>query len=176
MALLSFPSNPSDNDLYPNVPVVGQSQYRWSAVNQTWILEGTATGVTPGCYGSATSVPAICVDAQGRLTAAADVAIAVPTPDLQDVTDAGAVTTNTIDVGGLVAAGLVYPSADGASGDYLTTDGAGTLGWSSTLKVVAAPSTQTDSGAAGEVAFDAGYWYWHDGSDWQRVVAEPPGW
>ena len=95
MALLSFPSSPTPGELYPNVPVVGQNQYQWDAVNQTWVLLGAATGITPGCYGSATSVPAICVDAQGRLTAAADVAIAALTPDLQDVTDAGATNPAT---------------------------------------------------------------------------------
>ena len=53
------------------------------------------------------------------------------TPDLQAVTTAGAVTTDTVDVGGLIAAGLIYPAADGAAGELLTTDGAGNLGWTS---------------------------------------------
>jgi hypothetical protein len=57
------------------------------------------------------------------------VSIAANTPDLQQVTTQGAVTTDTIDVGGLIAAGLTYPNVDGASGDYLTTDGAGNLSW-----------------------------------------------
>jgi hypothetical protein len=51
------------------------------------------------------------------------------TPDLQAVTTAGAVTTDTVDVGGLIASGLTYPAADGAAGELLTTDGAGNLGW-----------------------------------------------
>jgi hypothetical protein len=69
------------------------------------------------------------VDAQGRITSAVDVPIAAYVPDLQQVTAQGAVSTDTIDVGGLVAAGLIYPNIDGASGDYLTTDGAGALSW-----------------------------------------------
>jgi hypothetical protein len=57
------------------------------------------------------------------------VSIAANAPDLQQVTTQGAVTTDTIDVGGLIAAGLTYPNVDGAAGDYLTTDGAGNLSW-----------------------------------------------
>ena len=85
--------------------------------------------MVPGCYGDAFTVPTFCVDAQGRLTSVTNVAIAANTPDLQQVTTQGAVTTDIIDVGGLIAAGLTYPNVDGASGDYLTTDGAGALSW-----------------------------------------------
>lgn len=52
-----------------------------------------------------------------------------PAQDINTVTTAGNTTANSIAVGGLTAAGLIYPLTDGAAGDYLTTDGAGTLGW-----------------------------------------------
>jgi len=127
MALLSFPSSPTNGQTYPTSPLVGQNQYEWSAAEQTWRLLGPATAVTPGTYGDATNVGQFTVDAQGRLTSAVNVPISATIPDLQTVTTQGAVTTDTIDVGGLVAAGLTYPNVDGASGDYLTTDGAGNL-------------------------------------------------
>jgi hypothetical protein len=182
--------------------------------------------VIPGCYGDAYTVPTFCVDAQGRLTSVTNVAIAANTPDLQQVTTQGAVTTDTIDVGGLIAAGLTYPNVDGASGDYLTTDGTGNLswltppatpdldvvtsagnttlnsidvggltaagldypladgtadqvmttdgggnlGWLSTLKVVTAPTASTDPGALGEVAIDTGFFYFFDGTNWLQVA------
>jgi hypothetical protein len=281
VALLNFPTAPANNELYPSNPVVGQSQYRWEAASQTWRLLGAATSVIPGCYGDGLTVPTFCVDAQGRITSAVNVPIAVtggtvtditagtgltggtittsgtialdtaytdtlylpltggtmtgditfsgtqtfPAQDLQTVTDAGTTSTNAIDVAGLTAAGLSYPLADGTLGDYLTTDGAGnlgwiapvtpdlqavtdagttstnaidvagltaaglaypltdgtanqvvatdgagTLGWLSTLKVVTAPTASTDPGALGEVAIGTGFFYFFDGTQWLQVA------
>lgn len=170
MALLSFPPTPTPGELYPNVPLVGQPQYRWDAPNQTWVLEGVATGVAAGCYGSATSVPAICVDTQGRITSAVDVPISAVTPDLQTVTTQGAVSTDVITVGGLIAAGLSYPSTDGAADQVLATDGAGNLGWVTTLKVVAPPTASTDPGNPGEVSAAPGFFYFYDGTQWLQVA------
>jgi hypothetical protein len=223
MALLNFPANPVNNQLYPTAPLVGQNQYQYEAATQTWRLLGATTAVVPGCYGDGTNVAAICVDAQGRLTSAVNVPIAIP--GLQQVTTQGAVTTDVIDVGGLIAAGLTYPAVDGAAGNYLTTDGAGllswvtppttpslnavvavgnvtaspidvggivaaglfypladgtanqvmttdgggNLGWLSTLKVVTAPTASTDPGTLGEVAISAGFFYFHDGANWLQV-------
>lgn len=79
MALLTFPPSPLNGDLYPTSPLPGQSQYRWSAADSTWRLEGVATGVTIGTYGDATNVGQFTVDAQGRLTSAVDVPITFPT-------------------------------------------------------------------------------------------------
>jgi hypothetical protein len=226
MALLNFPSSPTNNQLYPTSPLSGQNQYRWESATQTWRLEGAATAVIPGCYGDAYTVPTFCVDAQGRITSAVNVSIAANAPDLQQVTTQGAVTTDTIDVGGLIAAGLTYPNVDGAAGDYLTTDGAGALswvtppatpdldavtsagdttlnsidvggltaaglsypladgtadqvmttdgggnlGWLSTLKVVPAPTGSGDPGVLGEVAIDTGFFYFFDGTQWLQVA------
>lgn len=146
MALLNFPLNPANGELYPSTPLQGQSQYEWEALTQTWRLLGPATSVIPGCYGDGLTVPTFCVDPQGRITSAANVPIAVNYPDLQIVTDQGATTTNTIDVAGIIAAGLNYPLSDGASGDVLTTDGAGLLSWQTPPS---APNLQTvtDNGA-----------------------------
>lgn len=54
--------------------------------------------------------------------------IPAPTvPTLDSVTDQGSTTTNTINVGGLTAASLVYPSTDGTSGQIIQTNGSGAL-------------------------------------------------
>jgi len=139
-------------------------------------LQGTATGVIPGCYGDAYTVPSFCVDAVGRITFAGNVAIAATTPDLQQVTTQGAVTTDVIDVGGIIAAGLTYPVADGAAGEVLTTDGAGNLGWVAAATVVAAPTASGDFGNPGVIAYDSTYFYWFDGGNWQRVAADMTPW
>lgn len=47
----------------------------WSSVDQTWRLLGPSTGVTPGVYGSATTIPQITVDATGRITNVVNVPI-----------------------------------------------------------------------------------------------------
>jgi len=189
-------------------------------------LLGAAVGVTPGCYGDAYTVPTFCVDAQGRVTSVINVAISANTPNLQQVTTQGAVTTDVVTVGGIIASGLTYPTADGVSGDYLTTDGAGTLswvalpatpdldtvtaagnsttntvdvggliaaglnypaadgtvdqvistdgggnlGWLSTLKVVTAPTASSDPGVLGEVAISTGFFYFFDGTQWLQVA------
>lgn len=79
MSLLSFPVPAVNGQLYPVTPVPGQNQYQYDAPNQTWVLLGKATGVTPGVYGDATNIPQITVDTQGRITAAVNVAINPPT-------------------------------------------------------------------------------------------------
>ena len=225
MALLSFPSSPINGQKYPTTPLSGQNQYEWDSANQTWRLLGAGTGVTTGTYGDANNVGQFTVDAQGRLTSAANVPISATIPDLQIVTDQGVVTTNAIDVAGLTAAGLTYPVADGLANDVLVTDGAGalsfsalptetlqsitdngttttnsidvagltaagltypltdgtadqvvatdgagSLGWLSTLKVVTAPTASTDGGALGQVAVSTGFFYFFDGTQWLQVA------
>ena len=79
MALLNFPANPSNGQKYPVSPAVGQTQYEWSATEQTWRLLGVATAVLPGTYGNATNVGQFTVDTQGRITSATNVPITFPT-------------------------------------------------------------------------------------------------
>lgn len=75
MALLSFPPSPTPGELYPLAPLPGQVQYRWDSPNQTWVLEGVATGVAAGTYGDANNVGQFTVDTQGRITFAQNVPI-----------------------------------------------------------------------------------------------------
>ena len=121
MALLTFPTSPINGQLFPTSPLPGQIQYEWSSANSTWVLLGPATTVVPGCYGDATNVAAICVDAQGRLTSAVNVPTNAPV-------------------------------------------------------IVTAPTAWTDPGNPGEVAYDSGYFYWYDGANWQRSVADTTPW
>jgi hypothetical protein len=93
-----------------------------------------------------------------------------PAQDLQEVTDAGGTTTNAIDVGGITAAGLNYPLTDGIANQVITTNGAGNLGWLSTLEVVPAPSSSADPGTLGQVAVGAGFLYFYDGTQWLQVA------
>jgi hypothetical protein len=93
-----------------------------------------------------------------------------PAQNLQEVTDAGNATTNSIDVAGLTAAGLSYPLTDGTADQVVATNGAGGLGWLTTLKVVTAPTASTDAGALGQVAVSTGFLYFYDGTQWLQVA------
>ena len=109
MALLSFPTSPTNGQLYPTTPLPGQNQYEWEAATQTWRLLGAATTVTSGCYGDGSNVPAFCVDAQGRITSVVNVPI----------TSGGTVTS--VDASGGTT-GLTF------SGGPITSSGVLTLG------------------------------------------------
>lgn len=118
MALLSFPSSPSDGDLYPLSPVVGQNQYRWEQATLTWRLVGTATAVVPGTYGSAENIPQFTVDVTGAITAASNIPI-------------GQYYVKTGNPGAYNS--YTWPSfASPPAGGFLQTDAAGVLSWSTT--------------------------------------------
>lgn len=154
------------------------------AVGQSF--PGVVTSVTAGTGltgGTITSTGTVALDttytdtlylglAGGTLTG--DVTFAgtqtFPAQTLQEVTDAGASTTNAIDVAGLTAAGLTYPAADGTADQVVTTDGAGGLGWLTTAKVVSVPGSSASAGAANQIAFGGGNFYFHDGTQWWQVA------
>lgn len=127
MALLVFPSNPTNGQLYPTNPIAGQYQYQWSSADVTWRLLGAATGVTPGTYcPSTTSVPRFTVDALGRITSVQCVEL-----DFVKLNNSGAYN------------GYQWPNSDGVAGQVLVTDGSGGLAW----------LTITSGGSLGNVSF-----------------------
>jgi hypothetical protein len=75
MALLNFPDNPLDGQLYPNPCPTGTTQYRWDSAVGIWRIVGVATGVTPGTYGDNITVGQFGLDVTGTVTSAANVPI-----------------------------------------------------------------------------------------------------
>lgn len=90
MALLVFPPNPYNGEIYPVNPPAGVNVYQWSSPDQTWRLLGTSTGVVPGIYGSPTQIPVFEVDVVGRLVEASQVPIAAATTTSTGVIQVGA--------------------------------------------------------------------------------------
>ena len=117
MALLSFPNSPTNGQLYPTNPLVGQQQYQWEGATQTWRLLGSGTGVTTGTYGDANNVGQFTVDAQGRITAAANVPI-TSSGTVTAITAGTGLTGGTITSSGTIALDLVY-----MANTYLTLTG-----------------------------------------------------
>ena len=112
MALLSFPTSPTNGQLYPTSPISGQNQYEWDAANQTWRLLGAGTGVTTGTYGDASNVGQFTVDAQGRITSAANVPIASGAGGTVTAITAGTgLTGGTITASGTIALDTTYTDA-----------------------------------------------------------------
>ena len=92
--------------------------------------------------------------------------------NLQQVTTNGNSTVNAMIVsGGITAAGLKYPLTDGTAGQVLSTNGSTILGWTSTAKVVPVPANSAAPGAANQIAFGNGFFYWFDptGNQWLRA-------
>ena len=89
MPLLIFPPNPNNGEVYPDPPVTGQNVYHWSAPEQTWRLDGVATGVAAGFYGSPSQIPRFEVNAVGTLVFAENVDIAVATDSATGVVQIG---------------------------------------------------------------------------------------
>ena len=112
MALLSFPTSPTNGQLYPTTPLPGQNQYEWDSANQTWRLLGAATAVIPGCYGDGTNVGSFCVDAQGKITFAQNVPIVSGAGGTVTAVTAGTgLTGGTITASGTISLDTVYTDA-----------------------------------------------------------------
>lgn len=137
MALLIFPPNPVNGQLYPVNPSVGQAQYQWDSASQTWVLLGKATGVAAGTYGDAYNVGQFTVDATGRVTFAQNVAIASGgIGTVTSITAGVGLTGGTITTSGTIALDTTYMNST-----YLTLSG-GTM----TGDIIFAPTQTIDSG------------------------------
>ncbi len=214
MALLSFPSPATNGQLYPTAPLPGQNQYQYEGATQTWRLLGTATTVTPGCYGDSSNVATFCVDAQGRITTAANVPIASSAGGtVTDVTAGTGLTGGTITGSGTIALDTTYtdgryvqasslplpinqggtgqvtrsaalnallPSQLGQGGNFLYTDGTNASWLNAALVLVSQAATPplawNSPGSQGQVASDLAYFYYHDGTNWNRVAWDPTPW
>ena len=87
-----------------------------------------STGVSGG--GTWGTISGTITDQSDLVTYVADEIASIPTPatpTLDSVTTQGSTTTNAITIGGLTAASLVYPTADGTASQIIQTDGAGNL-------------------------------------------------
>lgn len=106
----------------------------------------TVSGATAGTYGSASSVSQVTVDAKGRVTSAADVAIAVPPSGVAGGDLAGTYPNPTLGPSG-VAAGI-YGSASLVP--QLTLDGKGRVTSATTVAVAGGAPT---GAAGGDLSF-----------------------
>ena len=176
MSLLTFPPSPFNGQLYPTTPLPGEPQYQWSAADNTWVLIGSATAVIPGCYGDGLTVPAFCVDAQGRLTSVINTPIAVTGGTVTDVTAGVGLLGGTITVSGTIDLDTAY-----TDGLYLSLAGgtmtgditfSGTQTFPNTLHVASTvPANSLSPGAYGEVAIGTlGDFFFHDGVQWFKLT------
>jgi len=113
MALIAFPPNPVNGQVFPVSPPLGTNIYQWESATATWRLIGTASGVVAGCYGDATNIATFCVDSTGRIT----VAGSVPVDGFVKLNNPVAYNT------------YIWPDSIGLPGTFLYTDGTGNLQW-----------------------------------------------
>jgi hypothetical protein len=95
----------------------------------------TSTGVSAATYGSASSVPVLAINAQGQATSAVDTPIAIAASQVTSgtlaIAQGGTNTSSTPTAGGIAyGSGTAYAfTLVGASGQVLTSTGAGTPTW-----------------------------------------------
>jgi hypothetical protein len=94
MALLNFPDNPLNGQLYPDPCPVGVTQYQWDSSSGIWRIVGVATGVTPGLYGNQLTVGQFNVDVAGKITQANNVPIADASTTIRGVVRLNDTTTS----------------------------------------------------------------------------------
>jgi hypothetical protein len=111
--------------------IIGTTQIADDAVTAAKLAD---TAVTAGSYGSATAIPAITVDAQGRITAATTNTVTVPT--LTHFTSSTSIsdgTTYNLPTDAFMLSGTSYHQMNGSTGSrldiqvYTSTGGGGTL-------------------------------------------------
>jgi len=89
----------------------------------------TVTGVTAATYGNASSIPAITVDIDGRVTAIVNTAVSIPSGSYAVNSNNGILTTNTSITGNVIIApntgGLtIGPAVIEATGNVIVSENA----------------------------------------------------
>jgi hypothetical protein len=64
---------------------------------------------------------------------------------------------------------LTLPTSDGAANQVLSTDGNGSLSWSTGIEWATEPTDSNANGTAGQIAYGSGFFYLHDGTYWRRA-------
>ena len=117
---LDYSATP-DNDAVPNTPISWRRGDLYINVSGTGTVHSSWTGISGDSVVGLERV--IWSGSEWDLIAN----VSGGNQDLQGVTDLGATTTNSITVGGITAAGLIYPTSDGTANQVIQTDGSGNL-------------------------------------------------
>jgi hypothetical protein len=132
------------------------------AVGGVGSSELASTGVTPGVYGGASVTPQLTLDADGRVTAAADVtsvADATTATGVLSTANGGLGQTNTASAGSVLeSTGAAFgPGAVGLAGQVLISGGAGPYSWGSALTVSDQAANLVYAGPASGAAAPTGF-------------------
>lgn len=107
--------------LTDTLTVTGGTGLTSAVTNNTVTLNLDNTAVTPGTYGTATAIPTITIDAQGRITAAAANTIAIPSTQITDFAEAVQDTVGGMLTGTQNGISVTYTD-NGDGGGYLNFD------------------------------------------------------
>jgi hypothetical protein len=123
MALLNFPDNPLDGQLFPNPCPKGVTQYKWESSTGVWRIVGVATGVLPGRYGNEVTVAGYEVDVKGSITEAYNIPIREATTEETGIVQLNDTTTSSSITEALTArAGKYLQSQIGNLNDCIVPD------------------------------------------------------